>query len=198
MKSIFKYIILIAIISIGIGFIFAKTMNKKKAVASDRILENNVVVKNEIKENKVENKLDILETSFDEDKISVNTKLILRKNYLDCKHSISKEVELPKELINLTEEEIKASYPKWNVEEFDEDEVILYKNIYGLCNEHFIIESGDEYIEVYSLDEDYDKELYQITNISIEYLAEEDLEKLNDGIYVYGVQELNSTLENFE
>ena len=56
--------------------------------------------------------------------------MILRKNYLDCKHSVSKEVELPEELVNLTEDEIKSNYPKWNVEEFDDDEVILYKNIY--------------------------------------------------------------------
>lgn len=201
MKSNLKYFILIFIISMCIGFLLAKIMqdNNKNIASESGISENYIVSENIILQNTINTiNSNILETSFDEDKIEIDTKLILRKNYLDCNHIISKEVELPKELVNLTEEELKEKYIEWNIEEFDDDKVILYKNIYGLCDEHFIIESGEEFIEVYSLTEEYDKELYQTTNISIEYLAEEDLEKLKDGIYVYGSQELNSTLENFE
>lgn len=198
MKGIFKYIILIFIISICVGFVLAKGKNKTNLIGSKDDLENNVIVENKIMINEINNDIDILETSFEDDKIEIDTKLILRKNYIDCKHVVSKEVELPGELINLTEEQLKVKYPDWQIEEFDDDEVILYKNIYGLCGEHFIIESGENFIEVYSLDEEYDKEMYQVTNISIEYLAEEDLEKLEEGIYVYGTQELNAVLESFE
>ena len=198
MKNIFKYIILIFIISIGIGFILAKGKIKNNKVSIENSLYNNFLVENNIITNEINNNIDILETSFEDDKIEIDTKLILKKKYIDCKHTITKEVELPGELINLTEEELKVRYPEWKIEEFDDDEVVLYKNVYGLCTEHFVIESGEEFIEVYSLNEEYDKKLYEVTNISIEYLTEDDIEKLNQGIYVYGVQELNSILENFE
>ena len=198
MKNIFKYIILIFIISIGIGFILAKGKIKNNKVSIENSLYNNFLVENNIITNEIDNNIDILETSFEDDKIEIDTKLILKKKYIDCKHTIAKEVELPGELINLTEEELKVRYPEWKIEEFDDDEVVLYKNVYGLCTEHFVIESGEEFIEVYSLNEEYDKKLYEITNISIEYLAEEDLEKLEEGIYVYGTQELNAVLESFE
>lgn len=198
MKNIFKYIILIFIISIGIGFILAKGKIKNNKVSVENSLYNNFLVENNIITNEIDNNIDILETSFEDDKIEIDTKLILRKNYIDCKHAVSKEVELPGELINLTEEQLKVKYPDWQIEEFDDDEVVLYKNVYGLCTEHFVIESGEEFIEVYSLNEEYDKKLYEVTNISIEYLAEEDLEKLEEGIYVYGTQELNAVLESFE
>ena len=198
MKNIFKYIILIFIISIGIGFILAKGKIKNNKVSIENSLYNNFLVENNIITNEIDNNIDILETSFEDDKIEIDTKLILKKKYIDCKHTITKEVELPGELINLTEEELKVRYPEWKIEEFDDDEVVLYKNVYGLCTEHFVIESGEEFIEVYSLNEEYDKKLYEVTNISIEYLTEDDIEKLNQGIYVYGVQELNSILENFE
>ncbi len=197
-KSIFKYVLLLFIISMCIGFLFAKEMQDREVAQNENKISENIFQNVKVEEVSENNKIDVLETSFEEDKIEVDTKLILKKNYIDCKHMISKEVELPGELINLTEEELKTNYPDWQVEEFDDDEVILSKKIYGLCSEHFVVESGKEFIEVYALTEEYDKNLYEITNISIDYLAEEDLEKLEQGIYVYGLQELNSTLESFE
>lgn len=199
MKSNIKYFGIIFCTSILIGFLLGKVMRKNdiKDNTNVNIGINNVINKNEFEVNNIQNK-NILETSFEENKVSINTKLILRKYYLDCNHIISKEVELPKELINLSKEEIIVEYPDWEIENFSDKELILYKKVYGICGEHFIIESGDDFIEVYSLDEDYDKELYEITNVSIEYLTDEDIEKLEEGIYVYGLEELNSTLESFE
>ena len=192
LKGKLKYWVLIIIISMGIGFVFAKVANSKKVSKT----KSELTIDNLIIENKIEE--DVLETSFEDDRIEPDTKLILKKKFIDCKHTISKEVELPGELINLSLEELKLKYPEWKIEEFDDDLVVLYKEVSGICTEHFIIKTGDDFIEVYSLDEKYDTKLYEITNTSIEYLTEDDLEKLEEGIYVYGLQELNSTLENFE
>lgn len=199
MKSNIKYFGIIFCISILIGFLLGKVMRKNdiKDNTNVNIGINNVINKNEFEVNNIQNKK-IIETSFEEEKIIVDTKLILRKYYLDCNHIISKEVELPQELVNLSKDEIREKYPEWEIEKFSTKELILYKKVYGLCGEHFIIESGEDFIEVYSLDEEYDKDLYEVTNISIEYLTDEDIEKLEEGIYVYGLEELNSTLESFE
>lgn len=195
MKRNFKYFVIIFLISVFIGFMFGKMMKNTNNIANQNIISENKIITSEFDTAK---DMNILETSFEEEKITANTNLILRKYYLDCNHIISKEVELPEELINQTEDEIKENYSDWEIEEFSNNQVTLSKKIYGLCGEHFIIKSGDDFIEVYSLDEEYDKKLYETTNISVEYLAEEDLEKLEEGIYVYGTQELNATLESFE
>lgn len=186
-----KYFVILFLISILVGFVFAKKENS----VNNLIIQNVVARENDSGFSYDEN---VLETSFQEEKIKDSTKLILKKYYLDCNHNIEREVELPNELVNFSKEELEKEFKEWKIEKFSEEEVILYKKIYGLCDEHFLILSGNEFVEVYELDEDYDKELYEITNISIEYLAEEDLEKLKEGIYVYGIAELNSTLENFE
>ena len=51
---------------------------------------------------------------------------------------------------------------------------------------------------MYRLNENYDKTLYEKTEIYTEYLSEEDVRRLEEGIYVYGASSLNSILENFE
>ena len=191
MKSNIKFFIILFLISILIGLVLAKSEKK-----DEKILVQNVVSKEN--ESSFAYDDEILETAFQEEKIRDDTKLILKKDYLDCNHNIEKEVELPRELINSNRKDIEEEFEEWEIEEFSENQVILYKEIYGICDEHFIIKSGKEFVEVYELDEDYDKELYEITNISIEYLTDEDLEKLEEGIYVYGIAELNSTLESFE
>lgn len=191
MRGNIKYFVILFFISILVGFAFAKKENNENEV----IIQNVVARENDSSFAYDEN---VLETSFQEEKIKDSTKLILKKYYLDCNHNIEREVELPNEFINLSKEDIEEEFDEWEIEKFSEEEVILYKEIYGLCDEHFLILSGKEFVEVYELDEDYEKDLYEVTNISIEYLAEEDLEKLEEGIYVYGITELNSTLESFE
>ena len=46
--------------------------------------------------------------------------------------------------------------------------------------------------------EDYNKNLYEKTDIYTEYLPSQDIERLKKGIYVYTVKDLNSELENLE
>ena len=78
------------------------------------------------------------------------------------------------------------------------DKVTLYRLASGLCGEHFIIEDENGVVVVYRLDEDYNKILYEVTDIYTEFLPEQDIERLEDGIYVYTVSDLNSELENLE
>lgn len=102
-------------------------------------------------------------------------------------------------MINLTEEELEEKYKDWEIKSFSADEIILYKKMSGICGEHFVITTNnDNAVVVYKLDEDYNKEVYEQTDISIEYLATEDIQKLEEGIYVYGITSLNSALESFE
>ena len=140
----------------------------------------------------------IIETNSNEVKVGPNTKLVLKKYYKDCKHTINSYVELPKELVNMTEEDMQNEYEDWSVEKFTEDEVILLKEEQGFCNEHYLLKEKDGFIAVYVIDKTGEEVLKELTGISTQYLPQNDLLNLESGIKVYGTEELNKTLEDYE
>ena len=68
----------------------------------------------------------------------------------------------------------------------------------GEDDTRYLLKNEDNYIDVYYLDENNDEYLYKKTDISTEYLSQEDLDDLNSGIEVVGLEELNKILEDFE
>lgn len=191
MKNI-KYIVVLFVISIGMGFLLSQILkSSSENIASENISGNVVDVSgaNEIS----------VETSNSVGKILPTTKIVVETKYQDCKHTTSKEYEATDELINLNEAELKKLYPDVIVKNFSEEEVELYRLAEGLCEDHYKLSvNGDGLIEVYNLDEDYDLNLYETTDISTEYLPDEDVANLQEGIYLYGADELSATLESFE
>lgn len=63
---------------------------------------------------------------------------------------------------------------------------------------HYLLKDVYGHIEVYYLDEDNNEYLYKKTDISTEYLSEEDVDDLQIGIEVVGIEALNKMLEDFE
>jgi len=61
-----------------------------------------------------------------------------------------------------------------------------------------MLKEENGYIAIYKLDENENAQFFQTTEISTDYLAEEDLSKIREGIKVYTEKELNKTLEDFE
>ena len=141
---------------------------------------------------------EILEASSVEEKILPTAEFAMKKVYNECGHFKFEYAELPQELVNLTEEELKDYYKDWEIEEFSQARVILAKEINSLCDEHFIIKLGEKYVQVFHLEADGNLVLYETTDISREYLPEEDIKKLEEGVYVFGEGKLNSVLEDFE
>lgn len=68
----------------------------------------------------------------------------------------------------------------------------------GEDDTRYVLKNEDNYIDVYYLDKNNDEYLYKKTDISTEYLSQEDLDDLNSGIEVVGLEELNKILEDFE
>ena len=101
-------------------------------------------------------------------------------------------------VVNMTEQELREKFYEWEIQKFTPTEIVLYKELDGFCNEHFLLKEKDGYIAIYKLDENNNSELFKTTEISIEYLAEEDLENIKQGIKIYTKRELNKTLEDFE
>lgn len=194
MKKIIFLGILIFIVSVGVGYIYSSFLvNDNKEVEAK-------IVGNEIEEYSVENitELRTIEAVSDEKKVTPNMEFGVKEYYDECGHFKFEYKELPNELMNLSKQEVEDYYEEYEVEEFEDNTLILSKEINGLCNDHFLLKLQDEHIEIYKLNSDGSYSLHQTTEITKEYLPAEDIEKLEEGIYIYGEGMINASLEDFE
>lgn len=180
-------IFLLFSLSVGIGFYFIK-INKTEEIEQTAKIEQNVT----------NTTIETVEANTDKVKITPNTKLVLKKFYIQCNHTINTYVELPKELVNLDEQELKKEYEGWKVDKFTQDEVILLKEENAFCDEHYIIKEYSGRIAIYKINKNGAEILEKVTSISTEYLTEHDLLNIKNGIKVYGLEQLNKTLEDYE
>ena len=140
----------------------------------------------------------LVETNSEEEKTSPNCVITLKVYYETCEHLIETRKNIEEAQVNLTEEEVKQKFPDWEIQRFAPNEIVLYKEVNEFCNEHFLLKEEDEYIAIYKLDKNNNAKFLQTTEISTDYLAEEDLSQIRNGIKVYTQKELNKTLEDFE
>ena len=193
-KKIIFLLVLIFIISFCLTIVL---VNKNKS--TEEITQQEETVTPQISE-KVEDECtqEYITTVSQEEKLSAAAILILKKYYTGCEHTINEYVELPKELVNMTKEEVEAKYKDWQVIGFEKGKVTLYKEFDGQCGEHFILKIKNGKIVIYINNPDDTQSLYEKTNISSEYLTETDLLNMQDGLEIYGKEELNKIIEDFE
>ena len=189
-----QYIIAICIIAFFTSLII--TMNivkenklqntKKEAKISEKVEEYT-------KETKIE------EVVATKEKVSANSQLIIKKYFKQCDHTINEYVEMPQELVNLTKEEVQNKYNDWKVIGFEPNKVTLYKEFDDMCGEHFKLKVEEGKIVIYQINKEGNQSIYEKTNISSEYLTQTDLISIeNGGLDVYGKEELNKIIEDFE
>lgn len=191
----FISLVILAVVS-GIVAYFVTKSNKTPKIADN----NNYIsekIEDECTEEYVEEQNTTAVTSVEE-RVSANAILILKKYYIQCDHTINEYVELPKELVNMTKDEVQKHYPDWEVIGFEKGKVILYKEFDEVCGEHFKLRVENGKVVVYIVDTDGKESLYEKTNISSEYLTETDLINMQDGLEIYGKEELNQIIEDFE
>lgn len=202
MKNTGKIIIISIILAICAGgaTYFIVKQNKK----SEIIPETNTYISEKIEDECTEEykeeqgQENTTVVSSAEEKVSANAELILKKYYTKCDHTINEYVELPQELVNLTKEQVQEKYKDWQVIGFEKGKVTLYKEFDDVCGEHFKLKIENGKIVVYTVNNDGTETLYEKTNISSEYLTETDLLNMQDGLEIYGKEELNQVIEDFE
>ena len=133
-----------------------------------------------------------------EEKVSPNATLIIKKHYSGCGHTTKDYAEIPAELVNLKEDEVREALTGWELKGFSANEVVILKELTGICNEHYVLREKDGVIAIYTENENGDEILHEITEISTDYLTEQDREELKQGIKAIGKEELNSTIEDYE
>lgn len=197
--------IIVAIVLIGVAFSVIMIKNnsekeepgvKEKLIVSENPLTDECTKEYELARISQE----IEQVNSSDEKISSNSQLILKKYYKECGHTINEYVEMLPELVNLTEGEVIDKFQDWNLVKFTTKEVTLRKEFEGSCGEHFSLKEEEGRIVIYKVLPDGTKQMYEETEISTEFLPEPDLIQMQseDGIQLYGIEELNKVLEDFE
>lgn len=204
MKKSWIIILFIAIIIIGvIAGISIYSKNEKS---------QNVNVENEI--NKVSEKVTDectqeyeelerqarleIETNANEEKISPNCLITLKRHYNECNHTINEYIDVSQSLVNGTQKDLENEYKNWEVQKYSSNDIILYREFDSNCGQHFILRDDNGKITIYKINENNEEEVYEKTEISVEYLTETDKAEVRNGIRVNGIEELNQLIEDFE
>lgn len=192
MKKFRFYVVLLVVILAS--FILTETLiinnNKKK--------DKEKLAKNVSNEYYLEELNEIVSVTSEVEKITPNTSFVIKKEYSECGHIIKEEVEIPRECINKTKNELEQEYTGWNIENFSNDEVIISKKENGYCDKHYILREREGIVAIYALDRDGKEVFKEDTSIGIEYLTETDSLSIRQGMQIYGDEKLNSFLEDFE
>lgn len=201
MKKSWIVLIIIAIvigIILGVGFaIYSVNQNKTDGtdITSEKQLANDNTIENS--NNQIDNS-NIIETSSTNTNISPNAILITKIYYKSCDHLIRKSEDISEELINKSREDVEKAYPEWKIEEFSPTQITLYKTENGNCGEHYWVQEHNGVIGIYVMDEYGVKTLKEDTEISTQYLPEEDIKNLQAGIEIIGHTKLVEFLEDYE
>lgn len=167
---------------------YDKLAKEEEKVTDECIYENN----------EIENDIDEIKVSETETKVSPNAELVIKKYYKECGHTTEEKRNVANDMVNKTQEEIEKLYPDYKVESFFNNKIVLIKEEEGQCDEHYIVRDENSNIMIYKILSDGKEEIYQNTGISTEYLPETDKISLRDGIKVFGRENLNSIIEDFE
>ncbi|NLC87790.1 MAG: hypothetical protein GX682_03330 [Clostridiaceae bacterium] len=192
MKKNYIILIIIGVIlitSLIVGFIIINKPSKIELTSEKTLSEHNENKKNEI---------EIITTSNIEQKTSPNCMFVFKTYYRECEHTLINKIDIPKEFVNQTVEEIEREYLDWKIQSFNVNEVIFYQEKEGICEEHFIVKENNGYITIYFIDKYGVEKIKETTEIVTTYLPEIDKNRLKEGIKINGQEELNACLEDYE
>ena len=201
-----SWIILLALVIIIIGIIAGFFLFNKNGKSNNNIIESEInTISEKIEDECTEQYQELekqanlqIETSSTEEKISPNCLITLKRYYNECKHTINEYIDVSKDLVNGTKEDLKKEYPNWEIKKYTSTEIVLYKEFESSCGQHFILKNDNGKITIYRVNENGEEEVYEETEISVEYLTETDKIEIQKGIRVNGIEELNQLIEDFE
>lgn len=186
-------IILGASIIVVFGIFIGYKISQKGEEIYNQAFDNNMIFNN----NNIEiSSLEVVSKA--EEKTTPNTLVIYKTYYTKCKHYVQKYEDIDASLVNLSKNELKEKCRDWNIQKFSSDEIEMTKEEEDFCNQHYKVKLENNVIVIYNVDENGVETEYEQTGITTEYLAPEDILKLESGIYIYGKENLTSTIEDYD
>ena len=193
MKKSYMWIIIgicaIIVLGIIVGIFVSKNSTKDEQKVETKLVST---------EQNIQNGIELISTSYAEVKASPNCLFEFKTYYKGCKHTTTKRENIPEELVNKTEIEMQDRYKDYKIEEFTANNIVLYQEKEGICDEHYLLKENKGYIAIYKIDNAGKEILKENTQIVTTYLPETDKQNLKNGIKIIGKENLSLTLEDYE
>ena len=194
LRAFLLIIIFVLGLSIGVYSSFSKESKEEEKPLQTIDSVQDVVI-HRVQEERNEDEEKQVEVFSTEERISPYATMVIEKKYTKCGHTTVSRIEVPKELVNLSEEELKEKYSGWTIKSFSPEEFTLFRYIEANCEDHFVLKEKDGYLAVYNDLTEEMKNLVLKTDILIEDLREEDKYDLEEGIQVYGEENIQRRIE---
>jgi hypothetical protein len=130
-------------------------------------------------------------------RIGESTVIVYEYHYLGDGAVERTEEPSPYFMFGMTADEIGRTLPEWEIADFTDDKLVLMKIIDSASIQHFTVGIHDGYIAVYYSSGENNGMLKESTNISASRFHESELQRLNDGIRVTGLDMLTRVLQDY-
>ena len=194
-------VILVILLAMIAGVYIYKSQNNVST--GETSTENNIGLADKVTDECVEeweemqNNLNSINVNTSDEKLSPNCSFTFKRHYLVCDHTTNEYVNIPEKMVNATYDVLQKNYADWNIDKFSSNEVILSKDFEGECGEHYILRNVDGNIVVFKIENGIEEE-YEKTDIAVDYLTETDKISFENGLKIYGKENLSQILEDFE
>lgn len=194
-------VVLVILLAMIAGVYIYKSQNNASIGGTNS--ENNLDLADKVTDECVEeweemqNNLNSINVNTSDEKLSPNCSFTFKRHYLVCDHTTNEYVNIPEKMVNATYDVLQKNYEDWNIEKFSSNEVILSKDFEGECGEHYILRNVDGNIVVFKIENGIEEE-YEKTDIAVDYLTETDKISFENGLKIYGKENLSQILEDFE
>ncbi len=131
-------------------------------------------------------------------KVNENTKFIYEYHHLADGKTDTTEEDAPYFLYGKTEVELSQLFSEWEISSFENNQVIMRKNLEGMSNQYYIIGALNGYVAVFYKNEINGNNLKEVTDTPVSTLPIEIQEQLLKGINVVGEDNLDRMLEDYE
>lgn len=188
MPKYIGYFLFGAIFTLGLSvgtYMALEQNNEGVQVEPENIVPIQDVVIRNVQNEEKENETKIIETVVTETKLSPYAMMTIEKKFLKCGHTTVEVIDLPNELINMTELEILEKFENWEVRSFSAKELSLYREINANCNDHFVIKEKDGFLAIYNEITKDTMNLKEVTDIDVSCLPSGEFKLLENGIHVY-------------
>lgn len=135
------------------------------------------------------------------DTINNETQLIYKTLYAQCEDTIEEIQNATSELIGLNEDGFKEYLTEnqldWEIESFSKERIVLSKQVDTICPNYYLVSVNNGCIAIYRYDENNNRRLIEQTDIPINILPIIDQEKLQKGVLLETMDEVNRLLEDY-
>ncbi len=125
-----------------------------------------------------------------------DTRMVYQYFYTSDRVTKEESEKAPEFLQGLDMQQLESVYNGWQIVLFSPETVILRCSIEGLSSETYILGEEDGFLAVFYEDAQHMIRLKERTDIPLSVLAEEETEKLREGMRVIGEEELARVLSD--